>query len=91
MSSLTSPLMQPGPAELSHWSDWDGHRPITERLGPRAGMGNQVHFRQVFSLLVRLDRGQMGKFFSFIFLETPMVVGPDRKIEGLEDTHVHGL
>ena len=34
------------------------------------------------------DRGQMGKFFSFIFLETPMVVGQDRKIE---KTHVHGL
>ena len=85
VSSLTSPLMQPGPAELSHWSDWDGHRPITERLGPRAGMGRQLHFRQVFSLLVR-DRGQMGRFFSFIFLETPMVVGRDRKIEGLEDT-----
>ena len=32
------------------------------------------------------DRGQMGKFFSFIFLETPLV-GRDRKIEGgLVDT-----
>ena len=36
------------------------------------------------------DRGQMSKFFSFIFLETPLVVvGRDRKIEwGVWKTHV---
>ena len=32
------------------------------------------------------DRGQMGKFFSFIFLETPLV-GRDRKIEGGSGIH----
>ena len=59
--------------------------------GPEGGDGESGSFPAGFfrtprALLARLDRGQMGKFFSFIFLETPMVVGQDRKIEGLEDT-----
>ena len=53
----------------------------------------RVHFRQVFLAPRRAarvrDRGQMGKFFSFIFLEKPLVLGRDRKIEGgLVWTHV---